>query len=209
MSKGVKLLILGGAVLLIGGWAGWMLWPKRSSEFAEKEINIQQAEIPAIENVVYTDWAGFSFEHPDNLTIEELEVDDKTVYSSLELTAVDEKKLTLKIANSRFKDLEAWKESFEAVNVVISLRDVYWVDIPGLQVVYGAPKKLLTVAVEDGVLYQLESPTDEGGFWDETHQLILNSFEFAESVMVNEETEVQIEEETGKDIILLEEEIIE
>jgi len=209
MSKGVKLLILGGAVLLVGGWAGWMLWPKRSSEFTEKEINIQQAEIPAIENAVYTDWAGFSFEHPDNLTIEELEADDKTVYSSLELTAVDEKKLTLKIAESRFKDLEAWKESFEAVNVVISLRDVYWVDIPGLQVFYGAPKKLLTVAVEDGVLYRLESPTDEGGFWDETHQLILNSFEFAESVMVNEEAEVQIEEETDKDIILLEEEIIE
>jgi len=210
MSKGIKVLIFTATVLIIGGWAGWMLWPRKSSSFVEKEISIKQTDIPQTKNVVHEDWAGFAFEYPDSLKLEEVEIDDKTVYSSLELTSVDGQKLTLKIADAWFKSLDEWKEDFETKNVALSLREAYWVDMPAFQLMYGAPKKLLTVTVEDGVLYKLESPTDNGAFWDEAHQLILNSFEFDESVMVKETEEEQTsEEETEGDIILLEEQIIE
>ena len=210
MSKGMKILIWIVAVLLIGGWAGWMLWPRKTDSFVEKEISIEQTTIPEAEKTVYEDWAGFRFEYSKSLKVEEIETDDETVYSSLELTAVDGEKAVLRVVDSRFKDLDEWKREFETDNVAISLREIYWVDIPGLQLKYGAPKKLLTVALEDGVIYRLESPTDNGGFWDETHQLILNSFEFDESVMIKEAEEETVEVETGgEDIILLEEAITE
>jgi len=210
MSKGMKILIWIMAVLLIGGWAGWMLWPRKTDSFVEKEISIKQTTIPEAEKTVYEDWAGFRFEHPKSLKVEEVETDDETIYSSLELTAVDGKKLLLRIVDSQFKDFEEWKKEFEADNVAVGLREIYWVDIPGLQLRYGAPKKLLTVALEDGVIYRLEGPTDEGGFWDEAHQLILNSFEFDESVMIKEaEEEIEVETDEEADIILLEETITE
>jgi len=211
MSKGMKILISIMAVLLIGGWAGWTLWPRKTDSFVEKEISIKQTTIPEAEKTVYEDWAGFRFEYPKSLKVEEIETDDETVYSSLELTAVDGKKLLLKIVDSRFKDLDEWKNAFETDNVAVGLREIYWVDIPGLQLRHGAPKKLLTVALEDEVIYRLEGPVDDGGFWDEAHQLILNSFEFDESVMIKEAEEeaVGVETDEEADIVLLEETITE
>lgn len=205
MSKGTKGLILLIGVLGIGGWTAFMLWPKGNSDFIEKEISIEQAGLPSTENVIYEDWAGFSFEYPNSLKVEEIEVDNATIYSSLELTATDGQKLTLRIADSQFRSLDEWKENFEAKNVAVSLKKAYWVDMAAFQLNYGAPKKLLTVAVDDGAIYRVESLADDGGFWDQTHQLILNSFEFDESVLIQpQETEITTIEE-DEDIILLEE----
>jgi len=205
MSKRFKGFILIISVISIGAFAFNSLKPKGNAGFVEKEISIKQATIPGGENKIHEDLAGFSFEYPDNLKVQEVEIDDKAIYSSLELMAFNGEKLTLKIADTKFKDLESWQKNFENSNVAFKVNNIYWVDIAGKQLQHGAPKKLLTIAVEANVLYQIESPVDNDGFWDQAHQLILNSFEFDESVIIQEESVQGAEDAENEDIILIEE----
>ncbi len=205
MSKRFKAFILIISVISVGTWAFRSLKPGNNAGFVEKEISIKQATIPGGKNKIYEDLAGFNFEYPESLKVQEIEIDDKTIYSSLELIAFNGEKLTLKIADTKFKNLESWQENFENSNVAFKVNDIYWTDIAGKQLQYGAPKKLLTTVVEANVLYQIESPMDNDGFWDQAHQLILNSFEFDESVIIQEKSAQGGENAENEDIVLIEE----
>ena len=205
MSKRFKGFILIISVISIGTFAFKSLKSGNNASFVEKEISIKQATIPSGENKIYEDLAGFSFEHPDSLKVEEVEIDDKAIYSSLELISFNGEKLTLKIADTKFKNLESWQKNFENSNVAFKVDNIYWADIAGKQLQHGAPKKLLTIALEANVLYQIESLADNDGFWDQAHQLILNSFEFDESVIIQDKSAQETESAENEDIILIEE----
>lgn len=178
-------------------------------EFVQTEVNI--SELATTEEIaIYEDWAGFRFEYPQQLKVEEIELDDKTVYSSLEIAGLKDKKIGLRISDTKYEDIDQWQEEFETGNVIIEIKDIYWVDMPGRQLSYGAPQKLLSVTVDEQVIYILESPADRGGFWDKTHQMILNSFEFTgEAEPAEQKQEVDSPAEEEADIILLDEQVIE
>jgi hypothetical protein len=205
MSKTIKLLLL---ILLLGGIGFGIYWrfkPKAKDLTAEKELNIEELNPEATESAKYEDWAGFSFAYPKALRIEPIELDDETVYSSLEMFGPEEKTLTLRISDTQFKDLDSWQKEFEKNNLVVSAEASSWVDIPALRLTYGAPEKLLTVAVENQVLYQIENLSDSNGFWDSAQQMILDSFKFSKTAASPSPPQEPQEEDTG--IILLEETI--
>jgi len=205
MSKFLKIFLLTISAVSISSFVFFSLKPKENSGFDEKEISIQQTTIGGSESKMHEDWAGFSFEYPDSLTVEEVEVDDKTIYSSLELTAFDGKKIMVKVADTRFKTLDDWQKSFDNNNVAMKVKDIYWADILGKQLQYGAPKKLLTTAVDQNIVYQIESIADDGGFWNQTHQLILNSFAFDQSAIIQDKSTEASESTESGDIVLIEE----
>ena len=199
-NKVIKILL---AVLVVSGGAWWFLKPKsKNSGFDAKEISIKQADVSDVDILIYKDVAGFLFSYPSLLTVEEVEVDDSTIYSSLELTDLNGKKLTLRITDTPFSNTEEWQKNFEEASVISEVENVLWVDIPAIQFQFGVPKVLRTVAVEDGVMYDIENLTDSGGFWDQAHETVLNGFEFDEETQEKITTEGLVE---NGDIMLVEE----
>ena len=209
MSKKVKIVIAIISVGLIGIAAYLLLKPQQKAIPSETELKIEGATVLSAETAVHQDWAGFSFEYPQELIIEEIELNDDSVYSSLEIGKANGEKLTLRISDTQFADLESWQKDFETINVIDTIREIYWANIPGLQLSYGIPKKMLTVAMENGVIYTLESQFDQDDYWDKAQQMVLNSFEFTEEIVQVEPEKTDLDESSEEAEIILLEEIIE
>ncbi len=202
MSKRVKVILFLILLTAISAGAYFLLTQKNNDSFVAQEISIKQADVQK-EDRVYEDYAGFSFEYPAEMKVEAVELDDSNIYSSLEILALDNTKLSLRIADTKLKSLEAWQKEFEDKNVVIEIKDVFFSDLNAKKVVYGAPKQMKTVSIEDGVIYELSSLADDG-FMEKVHEQIVNSFEFSSEVFVEEETE-EPETTTSGEIVLVEE----
>ncbi|MEA3355045.1 MAG: hypothetical protein U9Q63_00990, partial [Patescibacteria group bacterium] len=92
---------------------------------------------------------------------------------------------------------------FEERNVINEIKSVMLSDILSIQFISGAPVLLKTVGVENQILYTIESLTDNGGFFDQAHLQILNSFKF-EDFVYGDEGE-SINKTLDENIILIEE----
>jgi len=114
-SKQIKWIAAVLIFLATTGWAWWQLKPK-NKEIPQQEINIKQAEIPQAETVTYEDWSGFKFDYPDILTIKEVELDNPEVYSSLEISGTDGKRLMIRVSDTQMTDLVEWQKSFNRQN---------------------------------------------------------------------------------------------
>ncbi len=177
-SKKVKLIVLGLLILGVLGWAGWQLFmPKPEDSFSQTEISIKQADIPDVNTVLYEDWSGFKFTYPDILTVKEVELDNPRVYSSLEITGTDGKRLTIRVADTQVANLIDWQKVFNQQNSVRKIDQTTLADLPALKLQYGAPEMLLTVAIDNGIIYQIESLSDDG-FWNRTHEDLIASWQF-------------------------------
>ena len=140
MSKKFKVAFAFISTFLISSIAFIILNPKKPSSQPESEVTIQQNAVLGSNTAVHEDWAGFSFEYPEGLKIQEIELNDDLVYSSLEIIGPENQKIILRIADSQYQNLEVWQEEFEENNLVSSIKEIYWADIVGLQLLYGAPK---------------------------------------------------------------------
>ena len=205
MSKKFK---IGLAILItlgIGAMAFWQLKLVNHKVKPEAEINIKEAVLPLAKTLTYEDWAGFKFDYPESLKIEEIEIDDKTIYSSLELTATYGEKLNLRVADTEFKNIGEWQKEFEKKYLVTLVKDVLWEEMAARQLVYGAPKRLMTMTINNGVIYSLDSLKDEYEFWEKTQNLIVNSFMFTQTA--ENQAKPAVTPEANEDIVLLEETI--
>jgi len=199
MSKKVKLVVMFLIVIVIGTGTWLLLKPKAKNNFVEREISIKQAEVAKPKTLTYEDASGFSFDYSSDLTVQEVELDDNTVYSSLELLGSDPGKLTIRISDTQFPDLKAWQKDLETKQVINEVRPVNWDDLSAVEFSYGAPKLRKTAAVDSKVIYELEAPADNG-YWDKMRESILLSFKFNPAVFGQAATETDNEE-----VVLLEE----
>lgn len=208
MSKAQKIMMALVALSVIAGGAFFILKPGVKDNFDEKQISIQQAEVDKLESRVYKDYAGFSFEYPGELVVQEIELDDKAIYSSLEIKSLEGKKITLRVSDTKIKNLDEWQTVFEEKNVIISIKDAFLADLNAKTVIYGAPKEMKTVAIESGAIYEITSLADEG-YYERIQEEIVNSFEFKADVFQAEPESLGINPEDSKpvneEIILLEE----
>lgn len=208
MSKAQKIIMALIALSVIGGGAFFILKPGAKDSFDEKQISIQQAEVEKLESRIYQDYAGFSFEYPGELMVQEIELDDQTVYSSLEIKSPDGGKITLRVSDTKTKNLDEWQKSFEDKNVIISIKDAFLSDLEAKTVIFGAPKEMKTVAIENGVKYAITSLADDG-YYERIQEEIVNSFEFKAEVFQEEPSGSDLEEKPVNEEIVLLEEIIE
>ncbi|MBU1323043.1 hypothetical protein KKE48_02670 [Patescibacteria group bacterium] len=198
MSKKVKLVVILLIVIVIGGGVWLLLKPKAKDNFVEREISIKQAGIEKGKTLTYEDTSGFSFDYPSDLTVQEIELENNTVYSSLELLGSEPGKLTIRISDTQYPDLKTWQKDLETKEVINEVRPVNWDDLTAVEFSYGAPKLRKTAAVDSKVIYELEAPADNG-YWDKIRESILSSLKFDQSVFINQPTSVDDE------VILLEE----
>ncbi|OIN89222.1 hypothetical protein COW80_04995 [Candidatus Beckwithbacteria bacterium CG22_combo_CG10-13_8_21_14_all_01_47_9] len=182
-SKQIKWIAAVLIFLATTGWAWWQLKPK-NKEIPQQEINIKQAEIPQAETVTYEDWSGFKFDYPDILTIKEVELDNPEVYSSLEISGTDGKRLMIRVSDTQMTDLVEWQKSFNRQNSVRKIDQTTLADLPGLKLQYGAPEMMLTVVIDSGVIYEIKNQADTG-FWDRTHNDLVAGWQFTASAATN------------------------
>lgn len=177
-SKKVKLIVLGLLALSVLAAAGWLLFkPQTQDSFSQKEISIKQADIPNVNTVLYEDWSGFKFTYPDILTVKEVELDNPNIYSSLEISGSDAKRLIVRVADTQIANLIDWQKTFNQQNSIRKIDQTTLADLPALRLQYGAPEMLLTVAIDSGIIYQIESLADDG-FWNRTHEDLVASWKF-------------------------------
>ena len=175
MSKNIIVVL----IILIATATAWkLLQPKPPESYVQQEISIKQAAPETISTLTYQDDAGFSFAYPSDLTVRPVELDDKSIYSSLELSGKQPGMLTIRISDTSFSSLKDWQVWFEKKNVLSEVRPVRLDDLTGTAFSYGAPKLNRLAAVDSGILYTIESPADNG-YWDRLQEQLINSFKFA------------------------------
>ncbi|MFH0942650.1 MAG: hypothetical protein V1810_00570 [Candidatus Beckwithbacteria bacterium] len=206
MSKKFKWLIIGLIVLISAGAGWWLLKPKASDSFVEKEISIKQARPGVAEILTWQDLSGFSFEYSADLKIAEIELDEPTVYSSLEMSGSEPGKLTLRISDTKFNNINTWQKDFEKKEVINELRIVSLDDLSAIQFEYQAPKLRKTVGIDNKIIYELEAPADDG-YWDNMSEMIRQSFKFDESIYAKPKTAEPVSPgiSNSEEVILLEE----
>lgn len=119
-------------------------------------------------DLTYTDQSGFSFKYPKSLSLKDLTPADEAYYSVLSLT--DGKK-ELKIT---IKDIGT--EIISPSNATLTGA----VTLGGLSAKqYKTSSSELTIATDQGVLYQVESPVDP--LWENIHDIIVSSFTLGQS----------------------------
>lgn len=123
----------------------------------------------------YVDSSGFKFDYPESLTIKDVSGDAQNVYSSLEISSKKQSgKMTIKIVDSSYDSLESFLGSKEASSAGVS-RDITISSMSAKQVQFVNPKRLITVAISDGIMYSIESPLDEMNYWNKIHNQVVLS----------------------------------
>lgn len=201
MSKKVKLVVIVLIVIVIAAGAWLLLKPKAKDNFVEREISIKQAEVEKSKTLTYEDTSGFSFDYSSDLTVQEVELDNNMVYSSLELSGSEPGKLTIRISDTQYPDLKTWQKDFETKQVINEVRPVNWDDLKAVEFSYGAPKLRKTAAVDNKVIYELEAPADDG-YWDKIRESVLLSLKFNPAVFGQTTTETD-----NQEVVLLEEKV--
>lgn len=139
-------------------------------------LGLGQKQETTLEKIVtYNDSSGFKFDYPENLMVKDVSGTASDVYSSLEISSANQTgKMTIKIIDSPYDSLESYLSSKEASSAGVS-RDVIVASMPAKQIQLTNPKRLETVAISDGVMYVIESPLDDQGYWNKIHNQIVSS----------------------------------
>lgn len=178
MSK-KTFLILGVSilVLLIFGGSSFYLYTKLSHQ----NLANPQVESKPETLLLYEDEAGFSFQYPNTLGVVEKDVNDETVYSSLELSGKSHpgEKMTIKITDTALSTVDKWLEKNSQAGNLLTSNAISLAGMKGESFQYANPAKNLTLVIDSGILYYLDSPSDRG-FWDKTFNFVSSSFKLTE-----------------------------
>src|SRR3989338_2727731 len=118
MSKKLRLIIAAILVVLLAAGLFWYFKTQNpNSGLVQKEISIQEAGLGSSNYLTHDNFAGFSFEYPDNMTLKETELDNPAVYASVELAAASGETISLRIYDDQITDTDEWLKAFEA-NIV-------------------------------------------------------------------------------------------
>lgn len=163
------MLIVGGYQLLLGGQKNSLSSPSVSKEQAKVEI------VPSKTLKSYTDPSGFSFNYPDNLSIESNELDDAT-YADMQLTASKVNgSLALKISDSKYKTLDEWVELNKGTTKETP-KEVKLGSLDAMEI--KTSDRLLLASLDHGVLFTIEVPLLEEKFWMDVYNKVLTDFSF-------------------------------
>lgn len=173
MSK--KQWLLTGTVLLVcASVVTGVLFTAKKNQRSAGSLSTPLPELPGSPSQ-YDDPAGFSFQYPNALTIVDETPPNDAYYSLLTLKNSGESmKMTLLVKDTPYKTAAEWMQKDpEAPKNATILGPVSIGGAGGTQ--YSENGKLLTVAVDQGVVYRIESIKD-GGFWERAHGQIVSTF---------------------------------
>ncbi len=151
----------------------------------------------------YSDPSGFSFSYPDNLSLENKEIEDDSVYADIQLFSTGVSgSLNLKISDSKLKSIEEWvkSNSFGETPKEVKLGSLKAFELR-------LKDRLLLGALDQGVLFTIEMPLVEENFWMEVYEKILADFSF--TAPGQESTASQGGSSSSNDVIFEGEEVVE
>lgn len=124
----------------------------------------------------YADPAGFSFTYPDNLSLTKNEITDNNTYADLQLSSKDVSgSLSLKITDSKFATINDWLK----LNQKAAVEKPKEVKLGTLTATELRLKdRLLSGALDQGILFNIEMPLVEEKFWTKVYDKILAGFSF-------------------------------
>jgi hypothetical protein len=173
-------IVLGGILLggVIGGAFFLMQQKPMTSSVEMAPLEEEPAPTSAPEMVKYQNEAGFSFEHPNDVTVKENEL-DATSYADLELTSSENPgSITIKIVDTKLKDLPAWKKQNTAAAETAKSEQVALGDLDALDITLNSGKTTL-VAVGQSVLYTITvDPENNFEYWQKVYQGVVDSWVF-------------------------------
>jgi len=125
---------------------------------------------PAAADKLYQDEAGFSFKYPSDLTVTDDTPNDDVYYSRLKLKKSDGSMMELSIKDVSFDSVDSWsRQELKSASPAGSL------DFGKIQAKqFRANGRLITAAVADKILSQLQSPDTD--YWQNLHRQIAASF---------------------------------
>ncbi|MBI2040324.1 hypothetical protein HYT18_04585 [Candidatus Microgenomates bacterium] len=199
-----KIILLAGAVgLTVIGLI--LLYLRQQNPLSSPQSNLVKTvkEVkPSQTYIEYTDPSGFSFSYPDNLSISKAEIEDTTTYADLQLFSQDVNgSITIKITDSKFTSLDDWLKENKIPPDNIS-KEVRLGNLNGLEV--RTSDRLLTAALDQGVLFTIELPLIEQDFWMKVYEGILAEFTF-----VSPDTTASQGTSDSSDVIFEGEEVVE
>ena len=176
-----KKLLLIVIVIIIVGTVFWWLFSNRSKSSPPFNPIAQSSDIqkkaPSETLIEYVDPAGFSFNYPDNLSLNKNDIEDNTTYVDLQLNSNHVSgSLSLKITDSKYKTLDEWVNLNKAA-VTEEPKEVMLGTLKAKEL--KTSDRLLLGALDQGILFTIELPRIEEEFWTKVYSKILADFSFA------------------------------
>lgn len=195
MSK--KYVVIGTVLLIIllGAAGGYFLFNRNNStETDETSLTSFGSSLATNDSKFndpltdFEDESGYSFSYPETLKLKDVTPDDENYYSSLELSKDGQMmKVNITVGN-----IDPYKTNKSASLVGSTTLG----GISSNQ--YSLNGRLFTVAIDQGVLYVIDSPKDNG-FWEDAQAKVVSSFKFAGQPAAGTgavDTNTEYEEET-------------
>jgi hypothetical protein len=177
MSK-IKLIIVVLIALVLAAGGGYYYFKIRPqpivSQLNDTPTPTPTSTVNEIIYKIYEDEAGFSFSYPENVTVSQKDLEDESIYSSLELTNPEypEEKLIIKVSDTTQKTVDKWlKTIFKEEQIGSS--EAKLATLNGIKVNY--PKSLVFIAIDSNISFFVQSPKSNV-FWTNTFEKILDSF---------------------------------
>lgn len=177
MSKRTIIIILGVLILIAVG-AVIFASRQRKEGFVSSVLEVGKPKESGGKSLTYEDESGFSFQYPSTLGVIEKDVNDPTVYSSLELSSKDHlgEKLVVKITDTSLATIDKWlKENPQTGNLANSA-EIALGGMSGKNLKYANPSRTLILAVDNGILYRLEA-SEDGSFWTQALKMVSETFQ--------------------------------
>lgn len=172
-------LLLFGVGLLIGKVKPDLFNQVKKAELISNlEEPVEKLEIG--EKKIYTHDSGFSFSYPSNLEISEETPKGDEYYALLNIKSPKTSEvLTISIKDTKVKSADVWIEDSLPEAKLYGAGTIG--EISAKQYAFTSLDKafLKTLAIDLGVLYEITNLQD-GGFWEETSELISSTFVFGE-----------------------------
>ncbi len=159
-------------------------------------------KLPSKKLKTYKDSAGFTFQHPDNITIDVKENTDSNTYSDLDLRSkVTAGNISIKVTDTKLKTTNDWVQS----NKVPQSKDSQLGNLSAKEIqVKGG---YMIGAVDQGILFQIAvyfNSKDE--FWQKSVDIITSTFNFTNQASSTPHSSTDA---GGDEVILEAEEVVE
>ncbi len=125
----------------------------------------------------YQDESGFSFGYPKGIKVTDVTPDDEIYYSKLDLTKGKDV-LTISLMDTKAKSIDEWVKNETSYENSALVGATSLAGISAKQ--YVNQGKMLTLAIDSGVLYFIESLKDSG-YWEDVQNIVVSSFKLIEN----------------------------
>ena len=173
MSK--RILIIGTVLLVVvlGLVGGYFVFSNRSADTEFPSLTDSGSPLTTAQKFdedqeTYEDASGYSFSYPQSITVKDVTPDDENYYSALELSKSGQT-IKIDITGGNIDPYKSYKSARLTGSTTLG-------GITANQ--YTLNNRLVTVAIDQGVLYVIDGPGD-GGFWEDAQSKVISSFKFA------------------------------